>query len=76
MGLAWKSGIAAEVICRPDFSIGKQLQNAKIYLETPDVFAWTITIVLLSMLLEKLLVLATGRFGHWFHTGAAGKESK
>lgn len=69
MGLAWKSGIAAEVICRPDFSIGKQLQNAKIYLETPYVFAWTITVVMLSILLEKLLVFITNRFGQRFNTG-------
>ena len=63
MGLAWKSGIAAEVICRPELSIGRQLQSAKIYLETPEVFAWTITVVALSLLLEKLLVYGAARFG-------------
>ncbi len=56
LGFAWKSGVAAEVICRPDFSIGKQLQDAKIYLETPEVFAWTAVVVLLSLLLERLLL--------------------
>lgn len=52
MGLAWKSGVAAEVISRPELSIGGELQDAKVYLETPEVFAWTITVVALSMLLE------------------------
>lgn len=61
IGFAWKAGIAAEVICQPKFSIGKQLQDAKIYLETPEVFAWTITVILLSMLLEKGLVALIGR---------------
>lgn len=62
MGLAWKSGIAAEVIARPPLSIGRQLQDAKIYLETPAVFAWTITAVGLSLLLEALLRRVTRRW--------------
>ena len=53
MGLAWKAGIAAEVLCRPELSIGRALYNAKIYLETPDLFAWTTVVILLSILLEK-----------------------
>jgi NitT/TauT family transport system permease protein len=73
MGLAWKSGIAAEVISRPDLSIGKQLQNAKIYLETPEVFALTITVVLLSIMLEKILVVTASRFGRRFNAGNGDK---
>lgn len=61
MGLAWKSGVAAEVIGRPELSIGGQLQDAKVYLETPAVFAWTITVVALSLALERLLRLAMAR---------------
>ncbi len=59
LGFAWKSGVAAEVICRPDLSIGKQLQDAKTYLETPEVFAWTAVVILLSLLLEWLLLRVT-----------------
>lgn len=55
IGLAWKAGVAAEVLAMPRSSIGLQLYNAKVYLETPDLFAWTLVIILLSMLLEKLL---------------------
>lgn len=55
IGLCWKSGIAAEVIGTPKGSIGERLYNAKIYLETADLFAWTMTVVLLSVLCEKLL---------------------
>ena len=61
LGFAWKSGIAAEVICRPDLSIGRELQGAKIILETPAVFAWTAVVVILSMLLEFLLVRLASR---------------
>lgn len=61
LGFAWKSGIAAEVICRPAGSVGNALYRAKLLLETPEVFAWTGTVVVLSVVLEKLLVLAADR---------------
>ena len=55
MGLAWKSGVAAEVLCVPKASIGTQIFNTKLYLEIPDLFAWTAVVVVLSLLLEKAL---------------------
>ena len=65
MGFAWKSGIAAEVIGMPAGSIGERLQQAKIYLDTPDLFAWTVVIVALSVVTERiwrlLLKAAAGR---------------
>ena len=67
LGFAWKSGIAAEVICRPGLSIGRQLQDAKIYLETPEVFAWTATVVVLSILLEKGLLRLAKRLGRRYN---------
>ena len=57
LGLCWKSGIAAEVIGMPDGSIGEQLQQAKIYLNTPDLFAWTLVIVLVSLVFEKVFLI-------------------
>ena len=54
-GLAWKSGVAAEVICPPDHAIGSRIQQAKLGLETADLFAWTLAIVALSLALEGLL---------------------
>jgi len=55
LGLAWKAGVAAEVLCWPKTAIGTQLYYSKLYLEIPDLFAWTIVIIVLSLLLEKLL---------------------
>ncbi|MCI8808361.1 MAG: hypothetical protein HFF21_09565 [Oscillospiraceae bacterium] len=60
-GLAWKSGVAAEVLCPPVQAIGSRIQQAKAALETPDLFAWTLTIVALSLALEKLLRRGLGR---------------
>lgn len=57
VGLSWKSGAAAEIIGIPSGSIGEKLYQAKIYLETADLFAWTIAVILLSWLSEKLLLL-------------------
>lgn len=75
LGFAWKSGIAAEVICRPALSIGRQLQDAKIYLETPEVFAWTATVVILSMLLEKGLRLLAGCLGRRYNAAPVRRGS-
>lgn len=60
VGFVWKSGVAAEVIAAPAGTIGRQLHDAKIYLETTDLFAWTLTVIVLSVLLEKLLVWLMG----------------
>lgn len=57
IGLAWKSGVAAEVIAIADGSIGEMLYNAKVYFDTADLFAWTVVIVLLSVAFEKLITL-------------------
>ena len=55
MGLAWKSGVAAEVISLPKLAIGTEIYQSKLYLEIPDLFAWTLVVILLSMVLEGLL---------------------
>lgn len=58
LGLCWKAGVAAEVIGIPDGSIGENLYNAKVYLNTSDLFAWTVVIVLISLVFEKLFLAA------------------
>ncbi len=65
MGFAWKAGIAAEVLVATARSIGKEVYYAKLYLETPALWAYTLTIVAVSILLEflvkKTLLLKEGR---------------
>lgn len=53
LGLSWKSAIAAEVIARPSFAVGSMIYDSKIYLETTDLFAWTMLIILISLIVEK-----------------------
>ncbi|MEF9839425.1 MAG: ATP-binding cassette domain-containing protein [Lachnospiraceae bacterium] len=56
LGMCWKSGVAAEVIGITDGSIGGALYNAKIFLSTGEVFAWTVIIVVISITFEKLFL--------------------
>lgn len=56
LGISWKSGVAAEVIGTPEFSIGRQLYQAKISLETGRLFAWTLIIILISALFERIFL--------------------
>lgn len=58
VGLAWKAGVAAEILIVPAVSIGRMLSESKQYLETTNLFAWTLTVILLSLLLELLLLCA------------------
>ena len=58
LGLCWKAGTAAEVIGLSGGTIGERLYTAKVYFQTPDLFAWTAVIVLLSVGFEKLFLLA------------------
>ena len=62
-GLAWKSGIAAEIIGLIKGSIGNSLYISKMYLETGKMFAWTATIIIISIIFEKLLVLIIKSIG-------------
>lgn len=54
LGMCWKAGIAAEVIGLPAMSIGEHLYEAKVYLATSDLFAWTLVIICISILGETL----------------------
>ena len=56
LGLAWKAGIAAEVLAVPARSMGKMIFESKLYFMTEDLFAWTLAVILLSLLVEKLLM--------------------
>ena len=56
LGFAWKSGVAAEVICRPDRSIGDVLYSSKMNLETAEVLAYTAVVIIISVLLERLML--------------------
>ena len=61
LGLSWKAGVAAEVIGVMDNSIGEGLYEAKIYFEMADLMAWTVVIVVASMIFEKGISYLLGK---------------
>ncbi len=52
IGLAWKAGVAAEIIAMPPKTIGTMIGEAKLYIMSAEMFAWTLTVVLLSLVIE------------------------
>lgn len=71
LGLGWKAGIAAEILTVPQSSIGRMLYESKLYLETTDLFAWTLVVILCSLVIEKVLMTAVGRIGRKHARGSA-----
>ena len=65
LGMSWKSGVAAEVIGIPNGSIGEKLQQAKVYFDTPDLFAWTLVIVAASLLFERVCAVLLNALQRW-----------
>ena len=59
VGLAVKAGIAAEVVAYIPDSIGKKLSDAKSYMEPADLLAWTVVIIIISLLIEKAVRILT-----------------
>ena len=56
LGLGWKAGVAAEVLCVPENSIGRAIYEGKLYLMTDELFAWTLVVVLISMAVEFAVI--------------------
>jgi NitT/TauT family transport system permease protein len=54
-GLAWKAGIAAEIITYTKNSIGANISDAKNFFEGAEMMAWTMTVILLSLAIEALI---------------------
>ena len=61
LGLCWKAGVAAEVIGVVAQSVGGKLYDAKAYLEIADLFAWTVVIVAVSALFERVFLFVLGK---------------
>lgn len=61
LGLAWKASVAAEVLCSLSRTIGGNIHTSRLVLETDTLFAWTITVIIISILFESLLYRAFSR---------------
>lgn len=76
LGLAFKSGVAAELIGLPDSSIGSRLYMSKIYLDTAHLFSWTIVVVAISYCFEKLFLFLLSKIKNYAPTYNSNKLRK
>lgn len=65
LGMSIKAGVAAEVIGMVQHSVGGGMYEAKIYLDTAQLFAWTIVVIALNGAMEKGVLLLWKRFLDW-----------
>ncbi|MBE6932705.1 MAG: ABC transporter permease subunit [Ruminococcaceae bacterium] len=68
LGLAWKAGIAAEVLTVPANSIGKMLYTSKLNFQIEELFAWTLVVIVLSLVIEQGLLSLLGRVSAAYNT--------
>ena len=66
LGMAWKASVSAELIVASKNSIGYEMFKEKQNFETASVFAWTLVVIVLSILLEKLTLLLLNFVGRSF----------
>jgi len=64
-GMSWKSGVAAEVIGIPLYSVGEQLYMSKINLDTAGVLAWTLVVIFLSAIFERIVLWIWKKWNAW-----------
>lgn len=65
MGLTFKVIIAGEVLSQESLSIGGEIFINKIYLESSNIFAWIIVVIVLNYFLEKGLKTINNRVCRW-----------
>ena len=75
LGLAWKSAVAAEVLCNLKLSIGGAIYSSKNYLETTELFAWTLCVIILSLILEKLISVTTSNVYKKYTVGEVAENA-
>ena len=74
LGMAWKAGISAEILSTPKNTIGTELYFSKTYFSTEQLFAWTLTVIILSFIIEKILIYLIEKIAD--HSKFTVKDSK
>lgn len=74
VGMSWKAGVAAELIGTPLGSIGERIYQAKILLETADLFAWTFVVIILAFVCEKIFLALLARSADWTRSKAMPRQ--
>ena len=67
LGMAWKAGVAAEILAVPAYAIGSEIFFSKQYLYSETLFAWSLIVIILSLIMEKAFLYSLRRIGKRFH---------
>ena len=73
LGMAWKAGVAAEILAVPENAIGAEIFMSKQYMYPETLFAWSLVVIVLSLIIEKLFVFFLKRIGRRFHLMPKGE---
>ena len=65
LGMSWKIVVSAEVLSMPARGIGGRMDSAKAFLEMPELFAWTLLLVVLGFATDALLEAMRARAFGW-----------
>lgn len=57
LGMCFKAGISAEIIGLVSNTIGTSMYYAKMYLLSSELFAWSIVVIVMSLLTEKIILI-------------------
>ena len=60
VGLSWKAGITAELLCVPLGSVGAAVYASKLTLDMPSLLMWTVVVMALAWASEKALLWLLG----------------
>lgn len=63
VGLSWKAGITAELLCMPLGSVGAAVYASKLTLDMPSLLMWTVVVMTLGWASEKALLWLLGLTG-------------
>ncbi len=63
VGLSWKAGITAELLCVPLGSVGAAVYASKLTLDMPSLLMWTVVVMALGWASEKALLWLLGLTG-------------
>ncbi|GAA1325854.1 ABC transporter permease [Leucobacter albus] len=74
VGMSWRAGIMAELFAATTQSIGKEMFTAKTFLDTPTLFAWTVVVMVLSVVFERAVMLGLRTLSRPFG-GLLGRSS-
>lgn len=65
VGMAWKAGVAAELIALSGITLGAQVYQAKLLLDTPALMAWTVTVVVCAAVSERAVTALVAASVAW-----------